>query len=280
MKIHAYAQTEIQLFNQLINDGYSNTELVCIHNAYKLSVSLFAGRFQSSGKDFIAHVVGTASILGSLHLPAEVIAAGLIHSVYRIGDFGHGGMDISSTKRNHIKHALGDEVEDYVYRFNRFQDSRWNPSTIQAICNDVKALGPVERNTILLHLADLLERHLDLEALYGENIERQRLIEYTSRNGHLMVDIAERLGFPTLAADLKEAFKETALAEIPVEFHNKSVRSYSFVIPPKSYKKRLSVTLYQKLEHQAHSLRRQLVSALSRVRRRIKRLCLAIGLGK
>ncbi len=66
-----------------------------------------------------------ASILGSLRLPAEVVAAGLIHSVYGNGDFGYGEMDISSAKRNYIKHALGKEVEDYVYRFNRFHDSRW-----------------------------------------------------------------------------------------------------------------------------------------------------------
>jgi len=51
-------------------------------------------------------------------------------------------------------------------------------------------------------------------------------------------------------------------------------------LPPKSYSKRLSITLYRKLEHQAHSLRRQLVSTLSRMRRRINRLYLAIGLRK
>lgn len=280
MKIHLYAQTKIQLFNQLINDGYSSTELVCIHNAYKLSVRLFTGRFQSSGKDFIAHGVGAASILSSLRLPAEVVAAGLIHNIYMNGDFGYRQVGISDAKRKYIKKALGEKVEEYVYRFNKFHDSRWNPSTIRAICDDLEALGPIERNTILLHLADVLERHLDLEVLYDENIEGQRLIEFINQNGHILVEMAQKLGFPTLAADLKKAFKETISAEIPVEFHNKSVRSYSFVIPPKSYSKRLSITLYQKFEHQAHSLRRQLVSALSRIRRRINRWYLAIGLRK
>ena len=60
-----YAQTNIQLFNQLRRDGYSKTDLDLVRDAYELAMVLFSGRFQPSGKSFIAHVVGTASILAS-----------------------------------------------------------------------------------------------------------------------------------------------------------------------------------------------------------------------
>ncbi len=88
--MHSYAQTNIQLFNQLRQDGYSDADLILVRNAYELAMVLFTGRFQPSGKSFIAHVVGTASILAWLRLPAPVVAAGLLHNVYENGDFGDG----------------------------------------------------------------------------------------------------------------------------------------------------------------------------------------------
>lgn len=77
--MHQYAQTNLQLFNQLRLNGYSNTELACIFNAYKLVVSLYTACFRPSGKTFIAHLVGTATILSFLRAPASVVAAGLLH---------------------------------------------------------------------------------------------------------------------------------------------------------------------------------------------------------
>src|SRR5688572_20530292 len=79
--VHSYAQTNIQLFNQLRGDGYSKADLGLVRDAYELAMLLFSGRFQPSGKSFIAHVVGTASILAWHRLPAPVVAAGLLHNV-------------------------------------------------------------------------------------------------------------------------------------------------------------------------------------------------------
>ena len=70
-----YAQTNIQLFKQLHGDGYSATELALICDAYRLAIRLYSGYFLASGRTEIAHVVGTASILGVLKVPAPVVAA-------------------------------------------------------------------------------------------------------------------------------------------------------------------------------------------------------------
>ena len=70
--MHSYARTNIQLFNQLRQEGYSNTDLRSVRDAYELAMVLFTGRFQPSGRPFVTHVVGTASILASLRLPAPV----------------------------------------------------------------------------------------------------------------------------------------------------------------------------------------------------------------
>ena len=67
--MHSCAQTNIQLFNQLRRDAYSDGDLNLVRHAYESAMVLFSGRFQPSGKSFIAHVVGTASILAWLRLP-------------------------------------------------------------------------------------------------------------------------------------------------------------------------------------------------------------------
>ncbi len=76
-----YAQTNIQLFGQMLREGYSNADLGCVRNAYELVMWLFTGIYRPSGKAFVEHLVGTAGILSSLHAPVEVVAAGLLPSV-------------------------------------------------------------------------------------------------------------------------------------------------------------------------------------------------------
>jgi len=43
--------------------GYDEQEIAAVKNSYELAMTLFTGRFRGSGKTFIAHLVGTASIL-------------------------------------------------------------------------------------------------------------------------------------------------------------------------------------------------------------------------
>ena len=86
--MHAYAQTNVQLFNQLQSEGYSKKDRERVREAYEFAMRLFTSLFLPSGKTFIDHLVGTASILASLHMPVEIVAAGLIHAAYLHGDFG------------------------------------------------------------------------------------------------------------------------------------------------------------------------------------------------
>ena len=63
-----FAQTNIQLLNQLHREGYSADDLHLVRVAYRFAMDLFSGQFRASGKTFIAHLVGTASVLGSLRV--------------------------------------------------------------------------------------------------------------------------------------------------------------------------------------------------------------------
>lgn len=263
--MHSYAQTNLQLFNQLRRDGYSNTDLSCILNAYKLVMCLFTGCFRSSGKTFIAHLVGTASILSSLHVPAMVVAAGLIHAAYANGDFGDGGKGISDAKREQLRRAVGQEVEEYVAKYTAMQ---WNEQTIPAIRDRLDALAPIDRDVLLIRLANELEEYLDLGILYCGEVKHQ---QYINHDRHLMVEMAEKLGFPTLAGELARVLRETALAEIPMELRYHCGENSSFLIAPSSYQRRLEVAFYHWLVSGLRYLRSAIV-------RRLRYLRSAIGM--
>src|SRR5262249_46303721 len=158
--MQSYAQTNLQLFNQLRSEGYSSADLDLVRNAYQLAMLLFSGCFQPSGKPFIAHVVGTASILASLRLPGAVVAAGLLHNVYEQGDFGIARRNTSLGKRRKIRQLLGSEVEDYVAKFSAFH---WRSPRAQLALNNPARLRLVDRHVLSLRLADHLEHLLDLD---------------------------------------------------------------------------------------------------------------------
>lgn len=259
--MHPYAQTILQLYDQLRRDGYSKEDLAYIRNVYELAMSLFSGRFQPSGKTFISHCVGTASILASLNLPAQVMAAGLIHNVYMNGDFGDGSRGVSNAKREKVRSVAGKEAEEYVARFATM---RWNSRTLPDIRDRLDELNPTDRNVALIELADNLEHLLDLDVLYFAAGSHRYMDDI-----HILVEIAEKLGFPTLAAELKRAHSETISAQVLTELVAR--HKVSFVITPKSYRKRLSAVFYQEVDQASNYFRRQLIPKLRRLRRQFAR---------
>jgi len=82
-----------------------------------LLINLFIGVLRSSDKTFLAHLVGTASILVDLKAPVEVVTAGLLHAAYATGEFGDGGRGITDSKRAQLERAFGQKIEEYVYGY-------------------------------------------------------------------------------------------------------------------------------------------------------------------
>src|SRR5436309_10586495 len=110
----SYAQTNLQLYAELRGGKYSAADITCIRAAYELAMVLFTGRYRGSGKPFLAHLVGTASILTSMQVRAPVVAAGLLHASYTQGEFGNGWSGTDPVKRERLRTAVGAEVEDLV----------------------------------------------------------------------------------------------------------------------------------------------------------------------
>jgi (p)ppGpp synthase/HD superfamily hydrolase len=246
----AHAQTNIQLFNQLERAGYGHADLARVRDAYALSMRLFTGCFRRCGKTFISHLVGTASILADLHTEAPIVAAGLLHSAYSHGEFGTGARGASEAKRRQVRLVVGERAEVLVARYTSMP---WHGEAIPDPHQNLPAVGSIERELLLMRLANELEDHLDLGGLYSGETRRRR--EIIQSYLFLCTGMAERLGYPELSTALSRAFEDTLSVELPEDLQQENENltnkeavgligwNSCFLLPPATHSLRLKVRL-------------------------------------
>lgn len=239
-----YAQTNIQLLNQLNAAGYSEKDLVAVKDAYRLAVSLFSAKYRPSGKSLLAHLVGTASILASLRTPAETVIVGLLHAAYLLGDFGFGSR---SGRRNWLRQRVGPEIESHL---NRYREFRWTESSIQDLSSRVSELDSLGRQIVLVRLANALEDYQDVALAYCRKAEAAPLLK---RSIPVMVNLAEALGYPDLAVELRRAAEATAAARVPASIRDDRQRTY--VVVPLSYRRKLTAVAWSMATRTARAIR-------------------------
>jgi (p)ppGpp synthase/HD superfamily hydrolase len=231
-----YAQTNLQLYRQLAAEGYGDADTATVAGAYEVALTLFPGTYRGSGKPFLAHLVGTASVLVSLHARLPVVVSGLLHAAYTQGEFGNEWRGMSEAKRVELRRAVGEEIEDLVARYTRLA---WHPSTIAQIRAGLDAMTPIERDVLLVRLANELEDHLDLGIRYLADMPRR--LAFMQTDLPAAVEMAERLGFPALAKELSETFAEVAGAYVAPALQRRQQESYR--IPFASHRLSLRVRL-------------------------------------
>jgi len=235
--MNANAQTINKLLIEIQSSGGSDALLKSVLRAYELAMRLFTGSYSGSGKTTIAHLVGTASVLSELRAPRAVVTAGLLHSAYLTGDFGDGDARVTKTKRERVRCATGDLAEEYVFRFANL---RWWPKTIPAIFASMETLESIDKDVLLIRLADDLDRHRDLGALYLYR-DSSEAREFIDSCGDTMIAMARKLEYPQLADALDRVFEETLTAEVPAFLRDLKWVGTSPVIPPESHRKRVGV---------------------------------------
>ena len=234
--MHRFAQTNLQLYAQLADLAYPERDLAMVARCYELSMTLFPGTYCASGKPFLAHLVGTASIVAALRARAPVVAAGLLHATYTHGEFGNGWLGVSDAKRTRVRAAVGPEIEDLVARYTAF---RWARATIPAIRAQLDAMTALERDVLLIRLANELEDHLDLGILYSGDAPRR--LRFMREDLPAAVEMARRLGHPGLAESLAAAFDQIEHAAISPALRRREVES--FRLPFASHRPRLRVAV-------------------------------------
>jgi (p)ppGpp synthase/HD superfamily hydrolase len=242
----AYAQTNVQLFNQLRSEGYSQKERELLRQVYTSATRLFTGLFLPSGKTFLDHLVGTASILASLHAPIEIVAAGLLHAAYLHGDFGSIKKGISKTKRAQLRRIVGDEIEEYVAKYDRLL---WTWQNVQQVYANLGDIHGIDRQVLSIRIANELEHQLDLGGIYFADSEKEQRKHQSNMMGYgpMLVDMAEKLGFFSLAVEMRRVLDDTVSAKLPLVPWIRSKHQVAYLIAPKSYHERFLVMLWRKL---------------------------------
>lgn len=231
-----FPQTNLQLYAQLVGLGYSEADLATVARSYELSMILFPGTYRGSGKPFLAHLAGTAGIVATLRARAALVATGLLHAVYTHGEFGNGWRGVSDAKRARVRAAVGPEIEDLVARYTAL---RWTPASIPAIRARLDAMTALERDVLLVRLANELEDHLDLGILYLGDAPRR--LRFMREDLPAAVEMARRLGHPGLAESLTAAFDQIERAAISPVLRRSDAES--FRLPFASHRLRLRVAV-------------------------------------
>ena len=73
------AQTNLQLYNQLFAQPSTANDLGDVRAAYELAAELFSGLYRCSGKPFVAHVVGTASVVATVDGRRDLLSPAPVH---------------------------------------------------------------------------------------------------------------------------------------------------------------------------------------------------------
>lgn len=250
-----FALTIHQLYDHMLRAGYGSDDLVRVRRAYETALDLFAGRVQNSGKAFIEHGVGTASVLVSLRAPVDVVSGGLLHNVYWNGDFGDGVPGMTAAKRRELTRLVGSAVERYAAGF---RELRWD-GHVREIRDRIESMDAVRRNVVLIRLAELLEHLLDRGILYTRDGAHR--LEKVRDELPVLREISVRLGHSTLADDLALRIRELEASPVPEAL--RTARAISYIAAPRSYRKTYGAIVRQRL-YRGLGLRR----ALRKIRRR------------
>lgn len=198
--------------------------------AYALACELFAASLRPSGKTFLAHVIGTASIAVDSGASADQAIAAILHAAYFHGDFGDGRTGTTDEKRAEVQRVVGPDAERLI---NDYAAWPWRERLAVLLHDGAAALGPDERPIAHLRVANEIEDSLDLAVAYvpGRNTWVLPLAD--------AAECARRLDLPRLATIADEVAAANAGREVPAGLQRATIASAH--VPPRSLSPNLRV---------------------------------------
>lgn len=142
------AQTNVEFYRQVIDCGYGQRERRRVADAYQFALENVFPLARGSGKPFISHLVGVASLVLASGCPEDWVVAALLHALYQERVPVGGGLPLDS-RRPLIAQRFGMGVDVLVHRYTLAESQ--NPLDLQ----EIAAFG--ESDVMTLRLADELE---------------------------------------------------------------------------------------------------------------------------
>lgn len=235
-----YAQTNIQLYRQLDDLGWTESQLNAVGHAYAFVTRLFTGQFRPQGKSFISHLIGVASILALHGAEDKTVLAGLLHAAYEAGEFGTGKNGFTQRKKKILAEVVGSEVEEIVRDYAGVHWSTWNRGKV---ASRLSGLSPTQRKAAFITAANELEECLEYGILYTS----PRRIELGFQALEIAQEIAAELSVQTLSQELQNYRNRIPSISIPSKLL--TGRGWSYTLHPLSLYQRLRLAIYWKLKN-------------------------------
>ncbi len=156
------AQTNIELYEQMLELGFSNEAISRVNDAYLFSMDKVYALYRGSGKPFICHLVGTASLLVSAKQSLELILGALMHALYQNRVPFENFLEIEK-RRVIVSEKFGPKVESLIFDYTNFENTN---------LTDVQLDNPnLKRDIVVLHLADHVEDLLGYSIFLHGNVD-------------------------------------------------------------------------------------------------------------
>lgn len=230
MTMHAVApvaQTNLQLYAQLESRPELAPDRARIQQAYQLVASCSSGLMRGSGKPFVCHLVGTASLLAEAGDDADGIIAGMLHATYqnRMPFPANAPLE---TRRKFVHDAFGPVVEDLVHQYHDFEVARID------MLSDAQLRE--RARVVRMRLADEAEDLLDLGVLVHGRAEDAADVpggaeSRRAQKARLAPDFlraARAVSAPTLERRLAFWLARTHEASWPEAYRSGRYSSYSY----------------------------------------------------
>ena len=226
---HGFAQTNIQLFNQIHKLGFAVEDLRLVGKAYELAMQTCSHLFRPSGKPLLSHFVGTASITAWTGASATEVAAAVLHNVYQLADFGDGPPGITDARRLRLQKTIGRDVEAIIAMY---QQTRWRHQVIQGFIDRIGTLDETERSYLLIRAANELEYYLDRATEYSQQKEHLLQVKGPDQQHSLrLITLTRALGHDALADSLHFAVEGYDQSVVPAVVCRTDHRTFA-VVPP------------------------------------------------
>jgi hypothetical protein len=191
------AQTIVQLLDQLDTIGYEPEALLKVRDAYMVAAQLFAESFRGSGRPFLAHLVGTASILAAYGANPALIAASLHHASYAHGRFPEEIRGVAAMRR-WLRRRVGDMVEGLVLAY-----STLDPQAVEPDRLDDMPIAAAQ--AVLIRMANAIEDRQGDHNYFDSSAWLSESNDLVQRSMPVFAAVADRLGYGAMTAILQDA---------------------------------------------------------------------------
>ena len=209
LRMERIAQTNLQLYCQLLDQHWEGPALGLVADAYELALRLFAVRVRPNRKPFICHLVATASVTSSECDRAEATAASLLHAAYTLGDWGDGKRGPTPRRRALVERATGVATERLVARYTAMP---WGYHATAGVLSRAADLDDDERTVVLMRLANEVDEWADGGLRFSDKGDYPR---FGAENATAVRELARSLGYVRVAELLDEAFRRHEALSVP-----------------------------------------------------------------